>query len=234
MDETLLSGSVDVLLGREATAVSKPILRGWSHLGAAVGAAVFIRVLSQQSQIAGPHVVSIVIFALGTLNLYAVSAIYHIGVWRPSTRRRLRALDRANIFVLIAATYTPFCANVLSGWLRPATLVTVWGLAAAGIAYAPFADRSPRWVVVAVYVGMGWICLPMLPAFMAVLPRQAFALALLGGSIYIGGGLIYARQRPDPFPRVFGYHELFHLCVIAGGVIFAVIIWTWTLPFPHS
>jgi hemolysin III len=234
MDEILVSGSVGLLLDAEAAAPPKPLLRGWFHLGAAVGAVLFTGLLAQQSQIQGPRLVSLVIFGLSTINLYTVSAIYHLGSWRGTASFWLRALDRANIFVLIAATYTPLCYNLLSGWLRPAALAAVWTLTAAGVTFAPFANRAPRWLVVAIYVSMGWICLPLLPAFTAMLPWQAFALALTGGLIYSAGAVMYALQSPNPIPRVLGYHELFHLCVIAGGITFSAIIWLWVLPVAQA
>jgi hemolysin III len=142
----------------------------------------------------------------------------------------LRAVDHANIFILIAGTYTPICVNVLSGWVRVALLVAIWALAAAGILVALFAARIPRWVNTGLYIGMGWVGVLALPAFAAVLPWTAIATLLLGGLLYTAGAVVYALKRPDPFPRVFGFHEIFHLFVVAGGVAFAVMVWVWAFP----
>jgi hemolysin III len=180
-----------------AAAAPKPLLRGWFHAAAAVG------------------------------------ALYHIGSWREPWRRVLRALDQANIFLLIAGTYTPLCLTILSGWLRPALLGTIWLLAVLGVGLATLTLRTARWVTAALYVGMGWVALLALPAFAAVLPWMAIALVVGGGLLYTIGAVIYARRWPDPFPRVLGFHELFHLFVVAGGACFAAAIWIWALPFPR-
>src|SRR5262249_34565522 len=159
--------------------------------------------------------------------LYAVSALYHIGNWSPAVRARLRGLDHANIYVLIAGTYTPLCANALVGWIRPALLGLIWVLAAIGVGLAAFALRAPRWVGAALYVAVGWVAVFVLPAFSAVLPPIALGVILLGGVLYTVGAAVYARKWPDPFPRVFGFHEVFHLFVVAGGVAFCAAVWVW-------
>jgi hemolysin III len=156
-----------------------------------------------------------------------------MGKWSMSVRRKLRALDHSNIFVLIAGTYTPLCFNVLSGWARVALLVTIWALAAAGIVVALFAERIPRRVNTGLYISMGWVAIFALPAFLSRLPWAFVATLLLGGVLYTVGAVIYAQRRPNPFPRVFGFHEVFHLFVIAGSIAFAAAIWVWALPFPR-
>jgi hemolysin III len=150
-----------------------------------------------------------------------------------STRRVLRAVDHANIFVLIAGTYTPLCVTLLGGWVRVAILVTIWALALTGIGLAVINERLPRWVNASLYVGMGWVALLVLPALWAAM-RWGVALLVLGGALYTVGAVIYARKRPDPFPLTFGYHEVFHLFVIAGSVAFAVAIGVWTLPISQG
>jgi hemolysin III len=145
----------------------------------------------------------------------------------------LRALDHANIYVLIAATITPFCVNVLSGWFRPLVLGLIWPLAAAGAALSVPALRLPRFGRVALYLVMGWIgVLPAVGLF-GLLPPEAMLLLVAGGALYSLGAIIYARRRPDPFPRVFGFHELFHLFAIAGCAVFFAVIWVWVIPHPR-
>lgn len=212
-------------------ATPKPLLRGWSHALAAVGAVALTIALCALSRSDPPRQFSMLIYGLSMIELYTVSALYHVGRWRSNTRRKLRALDHSNIFVLIAGTYTPLCFNVLSGWVRVALLVTIWTLAAAGIVVALFARRIPRWVNTLLYIGMGWVALFALPAFWSRLPWAFVATLLLGGILYTIGAVIYAQRRPNPFPRIFGFHEVFHLFVIAGSIAFAVAIWVWALPF---
>lgn len=211
----------------------KPLLRGWFHAIAAIAAVIFTIIVCWRTRSDVPRLISLLIFGLSMVELFSVSALYHIGTWRESVRRTLRALDHANIFVLIAGTYTPLCFNVLSGWIRPAILITIWLLAVLGIALATLTLRTPRWVTASLYVGMGWVALLAFPAFLAVLPWPAIASLLLGGILYTLGAVIYARRRPDPFPRIFGFHEVFHLFVIAGSVAFAATTWIWVLPFPR-
>ena len=214
-------------------AAPKPLLRGRFHAAAAVAAVLLTAALCWRSRADPPRLLSMLIFGLSMVELYAVSAVYHIGRWRPAVWRRLRALDHANIFVLIAGTYTPLCFNVLSGWLRIAILALIWALAVAGAALATLTLHTPRWLSTALYVGMGWVALLALPEFARALGWGAVALLLAGGGLYTAGAVVYACRRPDPFPRVLGFHEVFHLFVIAGGAAFAAAIWFWALPFPR-
>lgn len=223
---------------REAEALPapppRPLLRGWFHAAAAVGAVLVTVLLCWQSRHDPLRLLSMAVYGLSMLELYTVSAIYHLGRWSKSQRRRLRALDHANIFVLIAGTYTPLCLNILSGWLRVAILGAIWGLAISGVWIAVFRPRTPRLVGTLLYVGMGWVAILALPAFLTLLPWTATALLVAGGLLYTTGGLIYAWRWPNPFPRVFGYHEVFHLLVIAAGALFTLVIWVWALPFPRG
>ncbi len=212
----------------------KPLLRGWFHAMAAVAAVALTAGLIWRSRTDGPRLVSLVIFGLSMVELYTVSAVYHIGAWSPPRRRMLRALDHANIFVLIAGTYTPLCVNVLAGGTRVALLVVIWLLAAIGVGLAVFTLRTPRWVTAGLYVGMGWVALFALPAFAGTLGWAGVAMLLLGGILYTIGAVIYARRWPDPFPRVLGFHEVFHLFVVAGGAVFVAVVWFWVLPFPRA
>lgn len=215
------------------TLLPKPLLRGWFHAMAAIGAVIFTVIICWRARADMPRLISLLIFGLSMIELFGVSALYHIGSWREPLRRTLRSLDHANIFVLIAGTYTPLCFNVLSGWVRPTILSIIWVLAALGIALATLTLRTPRWVTASLYVGMGWVAILAFPAFIAVLPWPAIATLLLGGILYTIGAVVYARRRPDPFPRIFGFHEIFHLFVIAGSIAFAAVTWIWVLPFPR-
>lgn len=208
-------------------------MRGWSHVLAAVASLLLTIALCWRSFADIPRLISLLIFGLSMVELYTVSALYHVGRWRERPRRILRAIDHANIFVMIAGTYTPLCFNMLSGWLRITILLVIWTLAVLGVGLAIFTLRLPRWVTSALYIGMGWVVILALPAFLAVIPWYAVATLLLGGALYTVGAVVYARKCPDPFPRIFGFHEVFHLFVIAGSVAFASCIWIWTLNFPR-
>ena len=209
----------------------KPLMRGWSHAAAAVASIVLTIILCVLSRQDIPRMVSMLIFGLSMIELYTVSAVYHIVTWSVAKRRVLRAIDHANIFVLIAGTYTPLCFNILTGWLRITILIVIWALALIGIVSSIFTLKLPRWASAALYVGMGWVVILAIPAFLAVLPWIAVATLFLGGVLYTIGALIYARKKPDPFPTIWGYHEVFHLFVILGSVAFATCVWVWALPF---
>ena len=212
----------------------KPLLRGWFHAFAAVGAVVATAGLLTQTVHDLIKFLSMLVFGLSMIELYTVSAIYHVASLWGRRRTVLRAIDHANIFVLIAGTYTPIAVNVLSGWMRTMILVVVWALALIGVTGAVFTLRLPRWVSTGLYVVMGWVSLIAAPSLVALLPWQALALLLGGGILYTVGAVTYAARRPDPFPRVFGYHEIFHLFVVAGSAAFLAVIWHWVVPFPRA
>lgn len=216
----------------------RPLLRGWFHAVAAVAAVAVTVLLTWLTWGDWPKVASLLVFGLTMVMLYTVSAIYHIGTWRPKVRRVLRALDHSNIYVIIAGTYTPLCVNVLSGAWRVSILTMIWLVALAGIALTvmaagvgPWKLRLHRWVTTGLYMAMGWLAVVALPEFLQVLPWTAIALLFLGGALNTIGAVIYARKRPDPFPRVFGYHEIFHAFVVAGSIVFTLVMWIWVLPF---
>jgi hemolysin III len=215
------------------TAPPRPLLRGWFHALAAAGAVCITIALCWQSRGDPPRLLSMAVYGIALCELYAVSALYHIGPWSTPLKRRLRTLDHANIFIFIAGTYTPLCLNILSGWLRVALLVVIWALAASGVGLMLSGRHVPRFVGTSLYIGMGWVAVFALPTFLALLPWQATGWLILGGILYTIGGLVYARRWPNPLPRIFGYHEVFHLFTIAAGLAFTVVIWSYALPFPR-
>jgi hemolysin III len=164
------------------------------------------------------------VYAASVCALLGVSALYHRITWTPPVRRRLRHLDHAMIFVLIAGTYTPVGLLVLQGPLAAGVLVVVWGGAVGGIALNLGWRQAPSWVGVAVYVALGWVAVVALPQLLQHLGVGGTLLLVGGGLAYSAGALVYARRRPNPAPAVFGYHEIFHLLVVAGvGLHFAAI-----------
>ncbi|HEY7724523.1 MAG TPA: hemolysin III family protein [Anaeromyxobacteraceae bacterium] len=200
----------------------KPLLRGVSHEVAAVVAlagwlALAASAPSSSARLAA-HVYGGSLFAL-----FATSAIYHRPSWSPPARARMRRLDHSAIFLLIAGTYTPFCL-LLGGSAGRLLLAVVWSGAALGVLQSLLWVRAPRAVVVAIAVALGWAVVPVIPSLRAALGTGAIALLLAGGLAYTLGAVTYARRRPDPFPRVFGYHEVFHaLVVVAAACHFAVV-----------
>jgi hemolysin III len=196
----------------------RPLLRGYSHLVAAVGAAIGLVALvlladSPRAYVGG------VVFASSLLSLYVVSGLYHSIGWGPRVRSLFKRLDHAMIFVLIAGTYTPFCLFAGSPAWGISLLAVVWSLAGAGVTLKIAWPNSPRWLSVALYLAVGWlgvVAATKLADWYAILPLLVVA---LGGVLYSIGGVVYGLRRPDPFPRVFGYHEVFHVLVIAASAL---------------
>lgn len=216
-----------------SVSLPKPRLRGWSHAVAAVAALVVTVGLLVQTHNDLVRFASLLIFGLTMIVLYGTSAVYHIGNWQGRRHKVLRAVDHANIFLLIAGTYTPITVNVLSGWLRATVLVLIWTLAVAGAVGTIVTLHLPRWLTTSLYIGMGWISLITVPSLLQLLPWQALACLFTGGVLYTIGGVIYGLKRPNPIPRIFGFHEIFHLFTIAAGAAFIIMIWVWVVPFPR-
>ena len=209
----------------------KPLLRGWSHVVAAIGAVLFTGAVAVRCAGDPPRLISMLVYGLSMIAWYAGSAAYHIGTWSTSRLRVLRALDHSNIFLLIAGTTTPIAVNVLTGWERPLVLGLIWTLAGTGLALTVLIDRLSRRVRVGLYVGTGLANLVAAPTLFVTLPPTPVFLLGLGGALYTLGAVIYARRWPNPLPRILGHHEIFHLLVIAAGAAFATAIWFWVVPY---
>src|SRR5260370_30352314 len=147
----------------------KPLLRGWFHAVAAACAVALTVVLCWLSRGDIPKLISMLIFGLSMIELYTISAIYHIGTWSEPRRRLLRALDHANIFVLIAGTYTPLCFNILIGWLRITLLVVIWLLAVFVFSLSIFKLKLPPSITALLYISLSSLAILALPAFLSVL-----------------------------------------------------------------
>lgn len=212
----------------------RPLLRGWLHAGASILALVATGLLVGRTWSDAIRAVTMLVFGLSMVELYAVSAVYHVGKWEGRRHSVFRALDHANIFILIAGTYTPICVNVLSGWLRIGVLSVVWVLAVTGVLTTVLGVKLPRWETVSLYLGLGWVALIPLPALLRLLPPEPIALMFLGGAMYSVGAVVYALRRPNPFPTVLGFHEVFHMFVIAGSAAFFAVTWTWVVPYARA
>jgi hemolysin III len=193
----------------------KPLLRGVSHEVAAAGALFAWITLAM---VAGPGRARAAanVYGASLFSLFFVSALYHRPRWTARARLLMRRLDHSAIFLLIAGTYTPFCLLLPRASGLP-LLAIVWGGAAAGVLQSILWVRAPKPLVAAVYVLLGWAVVPVVPALRDALGGGAIALLFAGGAAYTVGAIVYAARRPDPFPRVFGYHEVFHALVIAAA-----------------
>ena len=212
-----------------APASAKPLFRGYLHLTVALmapGALVHLLVVADSaSAYAGGS-----IFGASLILLYSASALRHVVRWSPRRDVVVRRIDHAMAFVLIGGTYTPFALAALGlAWGIP-LLSVVWGLAGAGIIVAVAWPAAPRWLRAGIYTGLGWLAIVAAPQLSAALPAKGFVLIILGGVTYSLGAAIYAKQWPNPYPRYFGFHEVFHTFVVAGTAIFYSVIVIYVLP----
>jgi hemolysin III len=212
----------------------KPLLRGWSHAVAAVVAVAGLVSLVVITRHDPAKLVSMAVYGTGLVMLFAVSATYHIFNWPPRVKDWLRRADHATIFVFIAATYTPLVFNVLDGWWRLGVLITIWTCALAGVVGAAPFLRIPRAALAGLYLAMGWIAVVALVPLSAALGWAAALLMALGGLQYSLGAAAYAFRRPRLWPRVFGYHEVFHLAVISASITFYVIVVYYAVPYHRN
>lgn len=204
---------------------TKPLLRGWSHVVAFLAVAVLGTImLAAARDAATSQRLWLTIYVLGTLAMFGVSAMYHRVRWQPGAHSVMQRLDHSTIFLAIAGAYTPVAAFGIDGWRKPAVLVLVWGGAIVGMALEWLPIDVPRSVYTAIYVIVGWSAALALPELHRNLGAVGFWLILGGGLAYTLGALVYALKRPDPWPRVFGFHEIFHLGTVVGaGCHFAAI-----------
>ena len=192
--------------------VVKPHLRGWLHLGAFPLAVVAGGLLTLLAPAGSPRA-AVAVFTVSAALLFGVSALYHRGSWGPRAHAVLQRLDHANIFLIIAGSYTPFAVLLLQPGPARTLLWIVWSGAVGGVAFRVLWIGAPRWLYVPVYVALGWVAVVYLPAFAAAGPAVV-VLVVTGGLLYTLGGLVYGIKRPDPSPRWFGFHEVFHALTV--------------------
>jgi len=166
--------------------------------------------------------------------LFAASGLYHRWRWHPRWKPLLRRVDHSTIYLFIAATTTPIALLVLSGTIQVVVLVSVWAGAVLGIAFALAWIDAPRLLVSGTYLAVGWAGVVAVPQLLSEVGVAAFVLFLVGGVLYSLGATIYAARRPDPWPRTFGFHELFHTLVIAAALVHFIAMAAWVMPYAAS
>lgn len=202
----------------------QPKLRGWLHAGTfplSVVAGVVLVALAPPGQAR----LAVAIFSVTAALLFGVSATYHRGHWSPRVTAFLKRFDHANIFLIIAGTYTPFTVLLLPPGPSRVLLGTVWSGAIVGVAFRVLWVGAPRWLYVPVYVALGWVAVAYLPQFLHRGGIAVLTLVVVGGVLYTLGGLVYGLKRPNPSPRWFGFHEVFHALTVAAFVTHSVGIW---------
>lgn len=214
--------TVESAVDQLVTAV-KPRLRGWIHAGMTpfvVAVGIVLVVLSPTPAARW----STAVFGLATTFLFSLSAVYHRGTWKARTLAVLRRLDHANIFLVIAGTYTPLAVLLLPTSTARWLLAVIWGGALVGIALRVFWLSAPRWLYVPIYIALGWTAVAFLPAFARAGGAPVMWLVIAGGLSYTFGAVVYAIKRPNPSPRWFGFHEIFHVGTLGGYACHTIAI----------
>lgn len=189
----------------------KPRLRGWLHtttVPLALASGIVLVVLAPTSR----SRIGMAVFLLTTVLLFATSAAFHRGTWTPRVHHHLMRLDHACIFIVIAGTYTGFALTLLpDAWTL---LAIVWAGAVAGIVFKVWWVHAPRWLGTSAYIALGWVAVFFLPALYNAAGPVVLSLIGAGGILYTVGALVYATRRPNPSPRWFGFHEVFHALTV--------------------
>lgn len=203
---------------------TKPLLRGYFHQEAffiALGASALLIAKANTDR----ALVASIVYAIGLLLMLGISALYHRPTWQPAARALMKRLDHSAIFVQIAGTFTPICLLALVDEQGIRLLVVVWAAAVLGIAQSVLWAKAPKWLSAILYVTLGWFALPYLGELkLALGPANLFLLAG-GGVAYTIGAVFYASKRPNLFPGIFGYHELFHALTIVGALLHFIVVY---------
>jgi hemolysin III len=196
--------------------IAPPKLRGWFHLGATpvvIIASLVLFILSKES-----FKFAVAIYSITAILLFSVSAIYHRVPWSPSKKKIWRRFDHANINLLIAGSYTPFAVSLLEGRDRTILLSVVWIGAAIGVGMRIFWLGAPRWLYVANYLLLGWVAVAYMPQLYRAGGLWVLLPIVIGGLFYSVGAIFYALKRPGRAAKYFGFHELFHIFVLAAWI----------------
>jgi hemolysin III len=206
-----------------AVAAVKPKLRGWIHAGTfplALAAGIVLVVLAP----GGKARIGSVIFAITAALLFGTSAVYHRGTWSASVRSLLKRLDHASIFLIIAGTYTPFALLLLPPPQTRSLLLIAWFGAIGGVLFRVFWVGAPRWLYTPIYVALGWVSVFYIKPLYDAGGAAVVILIAVGGLLYTLGAVIYGTKRPNPSPRWFGFHEIFHVCTVAAFAVHYIAV----------
>ena len=212
-----------------ATAVAelKPRLRGWLHAYAAgisivSGASLIAVAFALRGAVAG---ITCAIYCATVTLLFGTSALYHRRTWSPRALMIMKRLDHSMIFVFIAGTYTPIAVLTLPTGAMIGVLIAVWTGALVGVGLQTLWPTHPRWLSAPCYIALGWVAAFVFPDLLSNAGVAAFVLIAAGGVVYTIGGVVYALKKPNPYPGVFGFHEVFHLCTLVAAACHYIAIW---------
>lgn len=205
---------------------------GLTHLGATIVALVAVVILLFVGRGGATKLISLAIYGLSLILMFAASAAYHLVNAAPHVVSALRKLDHSAIYCLIAGTYTPICLHFCQGFWQWGFTGVIWSLAVAGITVKLFVIKAPRWLTAGIYLVMGWLALIVVPEIAKTMPPPALAWILAGGIVFTLGSIVYITKKPDFFPEVFGFHEVWHIFVILGSACHFIAIAVFVAPYP--
>ncbi|HLU58296.1 MAG TPA: hemolysin III family protein [Pseudonocardia sp.] len=206
----------------------KPRMRGWLHFWSfTVSIAAGATMIAVSAALVGAvAALAVAVYAVTTLGLFGVSALYHRRTWRTARSRAvMRRLDHSMIFLFIAGTYTPVAVLAMDPATARTVLTVVWVGALAGVVLKTVWPHAPAWIGVPVYIALGWVAIFVLPAILEGGGPAPLVLILAGGLFYTVGAIFYATRRPNPWPATFGFHEFFHAATVVAAICHHVAIW---------
>jgi hemolysin III len=199
-------------------------ISGFTHLGAAIAAAlglVFLLLIGSDNP---QKFIAFLVYGISLVLMFSASAAYHLTRANPQVELRLRKLDHAAIYLLIAGTYTPVCLAFFTGFWRWGLLGIVWGFALVGIIVKMFVINAPRWITAGIYLIMGWLAVFAVQQIITIMPAAAMFWLAAGGLFFTLGAVIYITRKMDFFPGVFGFHEVWHIFVILGCLCHFILV----------
>jgi hemolysin III len=215
--------------GKMMNKLREPV-SGLIHLGAAIAAVFGLAWLLVMGRGSAAKEASLAVYGASLILMFASSASYHMVKSGPRVIRLLRRLDHSAIYLLIAGTYTPICMHFFSGFWKWGLMAIVWLIAAAGITVKVFIMKAPRWVDAGIYLIMGWLAVAAIKEIVSTMPLGALVWMLLGGIFFTIGAVVYMLKKPDFFPGVFGFHEVWHIFVILGCACHFILIAAFIAP----
>ncbi|HPH97518.1 MAG TPA: hemolysin III family protein [Anaerolineaceae bacterium] len=212
----------------------KSILRdpvsGLTHLGAAIAALIGLIVMLVMGWGDTTKEISLLVYGLSLIGMFSASATYHMVNSGPGVIKWLRKIDHSAIYLLIAGTYTPICLNFFTGFWSWGLLIIIWAMAVIGVTVKLFVINAPRWVTAGIYLIMGWLSIMAVQEMLRTMPGAAIFWLVMGGVLFTLGAIIYMTKKPDPWPGVFGFHEIWHIFVILGCLAHFIVIAVFIAP----
>ncbi len=203
---------------------------GLTHFCGALGAAFGLVLLLALGHDNLAKALSLIVYGVTLILMFSASSAYHLIPASPNVVQALRKIDHSAIFLLIAGSYTPLCVNYFSGFWKWGLLAIVWSMAVIGIVAKLFIINSPRWLSAGLYLVMGWLSVIAIPEMMASMPVNALIGLLMGGISFTLGAVVYVTKKPDFYPGVFGFHEIWHIFVILGCAFHFAVIAVYVAP----